>query len=82
MENKEKAGRLENTENVYRIELQYVFNGYYKITAENAERASEIAKQHCGTVLGEISTTWDEDKVDWSFDKHPDVVTKYVRHIG
>ncbi len=59
--------------NKYKVKVRYTFDGWYEITADNEQRAREIAEQDCGLVIGgNIHTSNPMHVKDWDFDTHPE----------
>lgn len=58
---------------VFKLKTQFIFNGEFKIEADNREQAKECFIKHCGLVLdGNVHSTLPDDEVDWTVDNHPD----------
>lgn len=57
---------------VYRVRTQYIFEGVFKVLADNKEEARQKVLQNCGLVMGEsIHSTLPDDEINWAFDRHP-----------
>ena len=66
----------------HRVRVQYVFDGYFDIIADNGQQARQIVDQECGLVMGgSIHTANDEDVKDWNFPMHPDIRVLSVKRI-
>ena len=59
----------------YDVRVRYIFEGTYKVVAEDCDEAERMVTEDCGLVLGgNIHTTRDDDEVtDWKFGSHPDM---------
>lgn len=56
----------------FKIKTRFVFEGVFKIKADNMNQAIEYVNKHCGLVMGgDIHTTLPDDMVDWDFRCHP-----------
>ncbi|GAB6120030.1 hypothetical protein [Dysgonomonas termitidis] len=67
----------------YEVKTRFVFEGIFRVNAENREKARENVEKHCGLVMGgNIHTTLDEKDVDWDFGIHPETEIAGVKRIG
>ena len=59
----------------YDVRVRYIFEGTYKVVAEDCDEAERMVTEDCGLVLGgNIHTIRDDDEVtDWKFGSHPDM---------
>ena len=56
---------------VYRVRMQYIFEGVFDVVADNKEEARHKVLQDCGLVMGgSIHSTFPDDEINWAFDKH------------
>ncbi|OFO56051.1 hypothetical protein HMPREF3027_02290 [Porphyromonas sp. HMSC077F02] len=61
---------------VYRIRMQYIFEGVFELIAESKVDAQQKVLQICGLVIGgSIHSTLPDDEINWAFSTHPDVKT-------
>ncbi len=61
---------------VYRVRTQYIFEGVFKVLADNKEEARQKVLQNCGLVMGEsIHSTLPDEEINWDFSTHPEVRT-------
>lgn len=59
---------------VYRVRMQYIFEGVFEVVAESKEEARQKVRQDCGLVMGgNIHSTLPDEEVNWAFSTHPDV---------
>ncbi|MDR1501210.1 MAG: hypothetical protein LBT43_01975 [Prevotella sp.] len=66
----------------YEVKTRFVFEGIFRVNAENHEKARENVERHCGLVMGgNIHTTLDEKDVDWDFGIHPETEITDVKRI-
>lgn len=57
---------------IYNVPARYIFEGTFKVKAENSEEAKEKILKHCGMVMGSgIQTTLPDHEIDWVFCNHP-----------
>lgn len=66
---------------VYRVRMQYIFEGVFEVVAESMEDARQKVLQSCGLVMGgSIHSTLPDDEINflsnalnnsWVFDRHP-----------
>ena len=57
---------------VYRVRMQYIFEGVFEVVAESREEARQKVLQNCGLVMGgSIHSTLPDDEINWAFDRHP-----------
>lgn len=57
---------------IYSVPARYIFEGTFKVEAENSEEAKEKILKHCGMVMGSgIQTTLPDSEIDWIFCNHP-----------
>ena len=57
---------------VYRVWMQYIFDGVFDVVAESKEDARQKVLQNCGLVMGgSIHSTLPDDEINWAFDIHP-----------
>ena len=55
----------------YEIKTRFIFEGTFRVNAENIEDARKYIDQQCGLVMGGgIHTTLDDEDIDWDFDPH------------
>ena len=65
---------------VYRVRMQYIFEGVFDVVADNKEEARHKVLQDCGLVMGgSIHSTLPDDEINfssntlnnsWAFDRH------------
>ena len=61
---------------VYRVRMQYVFEGVFEVVAKSKEEARQKVRQNCGLVMGgNIHSTLPDEEVNWAFSTLPDVKT-------
>ena len=57
---------------VYRVRMQYIFEGVFDVVAESKEDARQKVLQDCRLVMGgNIHSTLPDDEINWAFDRHP-----------
>ena len=57
---------------VYRVRMQYIFEGVFDVVADNKEEALQKVLQNCGLIMGgSIHSTLPDDEINWAFDRHP-----------
>ena len=57
---------------IYSVPVRYIFEGTFKVEAENSEEAKEKILKHCGMVMGSgIQTTLPDHEIDWVLCSHP-----------
>lgn len=57
----------------YEVKTRFVFEGTFRVNAENRKEARKDVEQHCGLVMGRnIHTTLNDEDIDWDFDTHPE----------
>ncbi len=80
--------------NVYRVRMQYIFEGVFELIVESREEARQKVLQNCGLVMGgSIHSTLPDDGINfssnalnnsWAFNKHPntriDRITKVQKY--
>ena len=61
---------------VYRVRMQYIFEGVFEVVAKSWEDARQKVIQDCGLVMGgNIHSTLPDEEVNWAFSNHPEVRT-------
>lgn len=66
----------------YEVRVKFVFEGVFRVNAENREAARENIEQHCGLVMGGgIHTTLNDEDIDWNFNTHPKKKIRAVKPI-
>ncbi len=66
----------------YEVKTRFLFEGIFRVNAENREEARKNVEQDCGLVMGgSIHTTLNDDDVDWNFDIHPEKKIVAVKQI-
>ena len=70
---------------VYRVRMQYIFEGVFDVVAESKEDARQKVLQDCRLVMGgNIHSTLPDDEINWAFDRHPnkriDRITKVQKY--
>jgi len=66
----------------YEIKTKFIFEGIFRVNAENREEARKNIEQDCGLVMGgNIHTTLNDEDVDWNFDTHPEKKIVAVKQI-
>ena len=73
---------------VYRVRMQYIFEGVFDVVADNKEEARQKILQNCGLVMGgSIHSTLPDDEIifssnalnnSWAFSTHSEVKTKRI----
>ena len=64
---------------VYRVRMQYIFEGVFDVVADNKEEARQKILQNCGLVMGgSIHSTLPDEEINWAFSTHPEVKTKRI----
>ena len=59
---------------VYRVRMQYIFEGVFDVVADNKEEARQKILQNCGLVMGgSIHSTLPDEEINWAFSTHPEV---------
>ena len=59
---------------VYRVRMQYIFEGVFDVVAESKEDARQKVLQDCGLVMGgSIHSTLPDEKINWAFSTHHEV---------
>jgi hypothetical protein len=63
----------------YEVKTRFVFEGIFRVNAENREKARENVEKHCGLVMGGgIHSNLNDEAIDWNFNTHPG---KKILHI-
>ena len=57
-----------------RVNVKYVFEGYFLIDTPLGTDVAEIVSRDCGLVMGGGIHTTNEMVKDWNFDPHPEAV--------
>ena len=58
---------------VYRVRMQYIFEGVFEVVAKSREDARQKVIQDCELVMGgNIHSTLPDEEVNWAFDIHPE----------
>jgi hypothetical protein len=66
----------------YKVKVQFIFNGIFRVNAENSEQALEDIRQHCGLVMsGGIHTNLNDEDIDWDFNTHPEKQILGIKQI-
>lgn len=66
----------------YEVKTRFIFEGIFRVKAENSEEARKNVEQDCGLVMGgSIHTTLNDEDVDWDFNTHPDTKIVAVKQI-
>ena len=66
----------------HRVKVQFIFDGYFDIVADNGQQAREIANRDCGLVMGgSIYTSNDEQVKDWDFPIHSETNVVSVKRL-
>jgi len=55
----------------YRIKTQFTFTGEFYVKADSKEEAKEIVDNDCGMTYGAITSTAEDENIDWEFDMTP-----------
>ena len=64
---------------VYRVRMQYIFEGVFDVVAESKEDARQKVLQHCGLVMGgSIHSTLPDEEINWAFSTQPEVKTTRI----
>ena len=64
---------------IYRVRMQYIFEGVFEVLADNKEDARQKVLQDCGLVMGgNIHSTLPDEEVSWAFSTHPKVKTTRI----
>ena len=64
---------------VYRVRMQYIFEGVFDVVADNKEEARQKILQNCGLVMGgSIHSTLPDEEINWAFSIHPEVKTTRI----
>ena len=64
---------------VYRVRMQYIFEGVFDVVADNKEEARQKILQNCGLVMGgSIHSTLPDEEIKWAFSTHPEVKTTRI----
>ncbi|EEX72668.1 hypothetical protein [Alloprevotella tannerae] len=64
---------------VYRVRMQYIFEGVFDVVADNKEEARQKILQNCGLVMGgSIHSTLSDEEINWAFSTHPEVKTTRI----
>ena len=59
---------------VYRVRMQYIFEGVFDVVADNKEEARQKVLQNCGLVMGgNIHSTLFDEEINWAFSTHPEI---------
>jgi hypothetical protein len=57
----------------FTVRTQFIFEGDFKIKAENEAQAEEYVRKHCGLVIGgDIHSSLPDEDIDWDFAVHPE----------
>lgn len=56
----------------YKVQIKYVFEGYFEVKAENKAEAKEKVENSCGVTIGDIHSSLPDHQVYWDFDVHPE----------
>lgn len=66
----------------YEVKTRFVFEGIFRVNAENREEARKNVEQDCGLVMGgNIHTTLNDEDVDWNFDIHPEKKIVTIKRV-
>jgi hypothetical protein len=66
----------------YEVKVQFIFNGIFRVKAENREEARENIEQQCGLVMGgNIHTSLNDEEIDWDFNTHPETKIAGIKQI-
>lgn len=61
---------------VYRVRMQYIFEGAFDVVADSKEEARQKVLQNCGLVMGgSVHSTLPDEEINWDFSTHPEVRT-------
>ncbi len=64
---------------VYRVRMQYIFEGVFDVVADNKEEARQKILQNCGLVMGgSIHSTLPDEEINWAFSTPPEVKTTRI----
>ena len=64
---------------VYRVRMQYIFEGVFDVVADNKEEARQKILHNCGLVMGgSIHSTLPDEEINWAFSTHPEVKTTRI----
>lgn len=80
--NKSLTPNTSNSMKQYEIKTKFIFEGIFRVNAENREEARKNIEQDCGLVMGgNIHTTLNDEDIDWNFDTHPEKKIVAVKQI-
>ena len=66
----------------FEVRTQFIFEGVFKVTAEDRKQADENVQAHCDLVIdGNIHSTLPDEDIDWDFEVHPEKKIKSIRQI-
>ncbi|EOA56478.1 hypothetical protein HMPREF1214_03299 [Bacteroides sp. HPS0048] len=66
----------------YEVKTRFIFEGIFRVKAENSEEARKNVEQDCGLVMGgNIHTTLNDEDVDWNFDTHPEKKIVTIKRV-
>ncbi|OWP28633.1 hypothetical protein CBG57_09460 [Prevotella nigrescens] len=55
---------------VYRVRMQYIFEGVFDVVAESKEEARQRVLQNCGLFMGgSIHSNLPDYEINWAFDR-------------
>lgn len=62
----------------YKVKTEFTFTGEFFVKAEDKDEAKQIVEQECGMVFGNVSTSAEEETLDWEFDMIPEKKIKTI----
>lgn len=66
----------------FRVDMNFIFKGFFEVKAQNAEQAEEYVKKHCGLVIGgDIHSSLTDEEITWDFQVHPEKQIKSIKQI-
>lgn len=66
----------------YEVKTRFVFEGIFRVNAENREEARKDIEENCGLVMGgSIHTTLNDEDIDWNFDTHPEKKIVTIKRV-
>lgn len=63
------------------VKVQYIFEGYYEVMADNKNGAETIVDRDCGLVMGTGIQAYNDDVKDWNFNMHPETKIVSVKQL-
>jgi len=62
----------------YRIKAEFIFSGEFYVNAIDKDEAKQIVDDECGMTFGHVTSSADDERVDWDFDMIPEKKIKSI----